>query len=301
MGLRRFLAILTAALVILLAIAAWFIPLNDDFRVENPFWNGISAIAARQEAQPLKSLAGLPSSPEGTSLIVIPYLSFSTAELEQLGSFINRGGTLILADDFGYGNQVLEYLRLQARFSGESLLDPLVNYKNKQFPKITRFEPVALTTNVTSMVLNHATCLVDVPATDILALSSSFSFLDLNGNQTGDINEPAGPLPVMSHHYLGAGQIILIADPSLFINGMDMEDNAAFINNIRSISLSGLYLDQSHLPASELQETKSLLAGVRSFFASPAGIIGLLLLVLIVALSPIWYKKKEYLEEYKAE
>jgi len=143
----------------MLIIAVWFFPSNEDFRVENPFWNGTRDISASYPAQPLESLSDLPPSPQGTTLILIPYLNCTPAELEQLNRFVSQGGRLVLADDYGYGNQILEYLGLRARFAGETLLDPLVNYKNKQFPKIIHLEPSLLTSNTGSLVFNHATCL----------------------------------------------------------------------------------------------------------------------------------------------
>ncbi len=277
-------------MLILLGIVIWFFPPNDNFRINNPFWNGAENINS-QVIQGLNSLSDLPDESQGTTLILIPYISCSAEELTAIGNFINSGGTLVLADDFGYGNQILEYLELRGRFSGESLLDPLMNYKNEQFPKITRFQP-GLTGTLNCLVLNHATCLVDITEADIVASSSVFSFLDLDGDLLWEADEPTGPLPVIARYQLGAGQIILISDPSLFINSMDMEDNTAFIASLKDISPAGLYLDQYHLPASELQRTKSLLAKIRGFLTIPAVTIGLVLLVAGAALIPVWPKKK---------
>jgi len=292
--LRRFLGILTIALAIILIIAVWFFPSNEDFRVENPFWNGTRDISASYPALPLQSLSDLPPSPQGATLILIPYLNCTPTELEQLNRFISRGGRLVLADDYGHGNQILEYLGLRARFSGKTLLDPLVNYKNKQFPKIIHLEPGPLTGNTGSLVFNHATCLANVATANTLALSSSFSFLDLNGNQIWDEGEPTGALPVISHHNLGSGQVILVSDPSLFINSMEaIEGNDNFIQNIAAITTTSLFIDQSHLPPSELHQTKNLLTKIRDVLATPWGTSGLVILVLIVVLRPIWHKKKE--------
>ena len=117
MGLRRFVVMLTIALVLILTAVVWFLPTNEDFRADNPFWNGIKDISSSYPASPLASLSGLPSSPQGSTLILIPYLDFTPAELEALNSFATQGGTLVLADDYGFGNQILEYLGLKARFS----------------------------------------------------------------------------------------------------------------------------------------------------------------------------------------
>ena len=292
MELRRFLVILTAALVILLIVVIWFFPSDEDFRTENPFWNGAREMNSSYPATTLESLSALPSPPHGATLIIIPYLAFTPDELKELSSFVTRGGTLILADDYGHGNQILANLGLKARFARQSLLDPLSNYRNKWFPMIPHFNPSALTINIDSLVFNHATCLTGVEAEDALALSSSFSFLDANGNQAWDEGEPAGSLPVISHHKLGDGLIILISDPSIFINSMEkMEDNQNFIQNIATATTSGLLIDQSHLPPSNLHRTKNLLAQTRRLLATPLGTTGLVLLALSITLKPIWHKR----------
>ncbi len=294
MELRKFLVIFTITLVIILTMVVWFLPLDDDFRTENPFWNGTKDINSSHPVSPLESLSDLPPSPKGSTLILIPYLNFTLPELEELNSFVVRGGTLILADDYGYGNQILEHLGLKSRFSGQPLLDPVTNYKNKWFPQILHLTSSPVTINTERLVLNHATGLTDVEAGDILALSSSFSFLDLNGDQTWQEGEPTGPLPVISRHSLGNGQIILIADPSIFINSMEtMESNYILIQNIAAITTAKLLIDQSHLPPSNLHQTKNLLAYLRGSLTTPLGTLGLVILALTITLMPLWRERRQ--------
>jgi hypothetical protein len=292
-GIRRFLILITAALIIILALGIWFYPSNEDFRTENPLWNGVKAITSDLHIRPLGALANLPPLSYGATLIVIPYLDFKTAELEKLRSFAEQGGSLILADDYGYGNRVLTFLGLEARFTGEVLLDPLVNYKNKQFPRIVHLQPDTLTAHTDNIVFNHATSLAGVAGAEVLAVSSPFSFLDLNDNGVHEDNEPSGPLPVISRHRLGEGQVILISDPSLFINTMSaLEGNAALMQNIAASS-DEVYIDQSHLTQSELHRTRNRLQKARDLASTPAGTSGLVIISMIASLMPIWHKKKE--------
>ena len=294
MELRRFLVILTIALIIILATVAWFLPPNEDFRADNPFWNGTKSTSSSLPAAPLESLSDLPSVPQGTTLILIPYLDFTQAELDELHQFVSQGGTLFLADDYGFGNQVLEYLGLKARFSGQVLTDPMFYHRKILFPRIFHLTPSPITSNVDSLILNHAPCLIDVEGSDVLALSSSVSFLDLSGDSWYNEGEPTGPLPVISHHNLGSGQIILISDPSVFINSMqDMEDNQTFLQNIAATTTGELLISQSHLPPSNLHHTKTLLAAIRNLLITPLGKVGLVVLALTVTLIPIWRKKEE--------
>jgi len=290
--LRRFLVSLAIVLVIILAVVIWVIPSDEDFRVENTFWNGASRLSVSQAVTPLETLADLSEMTEGATLMLIPYMQLTPSELEDVTRFVSGGGTLVLADDYGYGNQVLSSLGIEARFSGQALLDPLFNYKNEQLPRVFHFSPGAVTDGVNSLVLNHATCLTDVGAGEILAMSSSFSFIDINNNRQWDEDEPAGAMPVISGHSLAGGRVILVSDPSIFINSMDsLDDNYSAIENIAGISSSQLYLDQSHLPHSDLHYTKNLLADVRSVLTTPVGTLALVAVLLILILRPIWPRK----------
>jgi hypothetical protein len=291
--LHRYLLILTGVLIIALILVVWFLPSNDDFRLDNPFWNGSNYMKAEYQARPLNSLADLPSSPNKETLLIIPYTSSTPTDLDRLNSFTSRGGRLIIADDYGHGNEILEYLGLEARFSGQVLLDPLVNYQNKNFPRITYVEPDPLTVNTDNLVFNHATSLLNISENCTLATSSHFSFLDYNGDGTGETQEPTGPLPVISRHQLGYGQVILISDPSIFINSMDtIGSNKDFIQNIADTS-SVLYIDQSHLVASELHHTRDWLQQARDILSNPIWTAVLVFAAIIAALVPIWYKKKK--------
>ena len=290
--LRRFLVSLVIVLVVILVAVVWFMPSDEDFRVDNTFWNGSSELSAYQALTPLEMLADLPAVAEGATLILIPYIQLTRSELEDVSRFVTGGGMLVLADDYGYGNQVLSHLGIEARFSGQALLDPLFSYKNEQLPRVFNISPDSVTAGVDSLVLNHATCLVDVEASDVLAMSSSFSFLDLNDDRKWDADEPTGAMPVISSHILASGRVILVSDPSIFINSMGtLDDNYGIIENIAGISSSRLFLDQSHLPYSDLHHTKDLLADVRGVLTTPAGTLALVAVLLIIILRPMWPRK----------
>ncbi len=289
MRLHRILSLTAAGWLVILVILIWSLPFNEDFRIGNPYWNGLGDLTAAG-AVPIETLSELPSSP-GSSLLLIPYLSLSSSDLARIKTFVSQGGTLILADDYGYGNQVLESLGIRSRFSGQVLLDPLANYKNQSLPKISRLKSNAITADSRTLVFNHATGLQNVDSADVLATSSAFSFIDTNGNGKWDEREPQGPIPVVSKHNLGNGAVVLISDPSVFINSMDkLGSNAVFISNVAR-SPGTLFVDQSHLPQSNLHHSKTWLASVRAVLVTPVGTLCLLLAAVWLILYPIWYKK----------
>ncbi len=294
MELRKLLFITCLVVGLGVLAIAWFFPINDDFRIENPFWNGCRDIKADVTLGTLESLTSLPDLPPESTVILVPYSEFSLEELDEIKSFVASGGRLVIADDYGCGNQVLEYLGLAARFSGQPMLDPLHCYKNSRLPVIYHFKQDSLTASIFSLTLNHATCLENVAVNDALAVSSSFSFLDNNGNGKWDQGENTGPLPVMSRQTLGKGSVVLISDPSVLINSMEgMEGNHQFLVNLVKSSKEQAVIDQSHLPPSNLTETKSVLEVVREAIREPFHALGVIALVVIVITIPVWRKEKE--------
>ena len=295
MNRQRILWIVAAVAMVLLLII-WIYPCRDDFEIKAASWSGTSDCYHRTEAAEVNSLAELPSQPEGTALILIPYTPFTAGELDELVNYVEDGGTLILMDDYGYGNEVLESLGLSYRFSGDPLLDPLINYKNEQFPKIMDFEPSPLTKGVNTIVCNHATCLIDVPESEAIATSSSFSFLDKDGSSSYDADvDERGPFVMVAITQLGKGRLIAISDPSIIINSMlDMEDNYTLIKNATELSTSApqIFLDQSHLPSSDLSRVKEDLGIARGALSYPAVVFVVAGAILALAWRPVWRENK---------
>lgn len=296
MTLHRFLAVFTLVLVIVTGVVLWFVPSNEDFGLGNPFWNGSRSLSDEVRIIPLGSFPELPSSPRGTTLIFVPYRQCDTRELEILGRFVLDGGTLLLADDFGYGNQVLQYLGIGERFSGQALLDPVFHYKSRWFPLVDCDSGDYLTVGLDNLTLNHATALVGVKPASVLATSSSFSFLDGNGNEVADGDEPVGRQVVMSRQTLGQGRIILFSDPSIFISSMlTFDGSIRLVKNIAEASPAGLYFDQSHLVTSNLYQAKEGMRTLRDLAVKPPVAVALALGILAVTLVPVWHsgaKKK---------
>jgi len=291
---HRLLPTLMLITLVLLTVLIWFYPSTGDFRLDNPFWNGLTTFTTKFEASKIESLNNLPSTAKGTVLILIPYSQLTGQELERLRSYVSTGGTLIVLDDYGFGNQVLSHLGLEMRFTGSPLLDPLFNYKNKRLPKITDFPQTPLTGGIKSMVLNHATALCNVSESEVLARSSRFSFLDSDGDSVWDPDEPTGPFPVAAYARVGEGYVVAVADPSIIINSMIvLDDNMAFMKNI--VGFLGekpkVMIDKSHLPTGPLEEAKEAVAKAYALVSSPIGTLSLITLILALTLYPLWKKR----------
>ena len=186
-------SVLNAVVALILVISLlylWFFPSIQDFMASNNMWNGIKNFYNEFGAGNIESLDELPDLPEETVLVAIPYLEYSNEELPKIRRFVNNGGTLLLLDDYGYGNSVLAHLGVPVRFTNKPLLDPLFCYKNQWLPKITDLAPNVKENGIDVIVLNHATTLTNVAEAEVIAWSSPTSFLDTDENESWDEAEP---------------------------------------------------------------------------------------------------------------
>jgi hypothetical protein len=265
-------------------LCIWFFPSAQDFMDSNTMWNGIRSFSDEFDAHSIESLDELPSLPERTTLVAIPYLSYSNKELAGLKRFVSDGGTLLLMDDYGQGNGVLAYLNLSVRFTNKPLLDPLFCYRNQNLPKIVDLAPKVNGSGIYAIVLNHATTLTDVEQVETIAWSSTTSFLDKNDNGTRDEDEPKGPFPVAAKARFGKGTVAIVADPSIIINSMvSRYDNYSLIRYlITDKDEEEILIDKSHLAKTSLDITKVRLADAREVLSTPYPMLGFVALLFVV-------------------
>ena len=277
-------AVVTLIIVISL-LCIWFYPSIQDFMASNTMWNGIRNFSSEFNAANIESLDELPDVAEETALVAIPYLDYSNEELSQLKGFVEDGGTLLLMDDYGYGNSVLAYLGVSVRFTNKPLLDPLFCYKNQWLPRITDLAPRVKESGIDVIVFNHATTLTNVEQTDMIAWSSTTSFLDINDNESWDEGEPKGPFPVATEVHFGKGTLALVSDPSSMVNSMvGRDDNYSFMRYLTSHKgeQKAILVDSSHLSETPLDVSKTRLTGVREILSTPYPLLGIVALVFVI-------------------
>lgn len=281
-------SVLFAVVVLIIAISLlciWFYPSIQDFMASNTMWNGIRNFSSEFNADDIESLGELPDVAEETALVAIPYLDYSNEELSKLKGFVEDGGTLLLMDDYGYGNSVLAYLGVSVRFTNKPLLDPLFCYKNQWLPKITDLAPRVKESGIDVIVFNHATTLTNVEQTEIIAWSSTTSFLDINENESWDEGEPKGPLPVATEVRFGKGKLVLASDPSIMLNSMvGRDDNYNFIKYLTTHKgeQKAILVDSAHLTKTPLDVSKTRLTGVREILSTPYPLLGIVALIFVV-------------------
>lgn len=271
----------------------YLVPPNGDFQADNPYWNGLKSEFETIEITKTKSLMDISPPYTDKVLMVIPYQEISTNDLKILDDFINDGGILILADDFGHGNLLLSQLGLEVRFANTPLLDPVICHTNRWLPIIVRFATDPVTADITELVFNHPTSLIGVSEQDVIAWSSSMSFSDANNNGKWDNGEEFGPYPVIARYHQGNGQLILISDPSVFINSnQNLGDNSILLGNIAGLGENGFFIDQSLLPSNELVLAQVLLHNLRQWLVTPTGTILLIIAVIGAVMMLLWPIRK---------
>uniref|UniRef100_A9A6Y8 DUF4350 domain-containing protein n=1 Tax=Methanococcus maripaludis (strain C6 / ATCC BAA-1332) TaxID=444158 RepID=A9A6Y8_METM6 len=163
----------------------------------------------------------------GVLFIIGPETDFLDLEIEKLENFVKDGNTLVIADDFGTSNQILEKLNLKNKFTKNKLNDifyisneNLVEYKVPE-----NYGGGIIVTNIPTSTSKSG-----------LVTTSNFS---KSGSKITSLS-------LMSEINYGNGKIILIADPDVFTNGL-YEYNQDFLENfIVKLNSNHIYIDEIH-------------------------------------------------------
>lgn len=181
------------------------------------------------------------------ALVLSPEDGYTSSEAAQVEQFVRAGGTLIVAEDYRpHGNALLGSIGAQARVDGRALYDTRNYYRKSAFPEVAPAATTPATAGVETAVFNHGTAVRPGNSTTLLN-SSSYAYLDTNGNAELDNSERLDSRSVATSESVGAGRVIVIGDPSMFINAMlERGDNRQFVQNLFS-GHSQVLLDYSHV------------------------------------------------------
>ena len=238
------------------------------FGAYNPQWDGTSDfrdhVDTQTESRIIVDTAAYDTqtATDSIAIILAPTTSYSPNESQRLRSFLDRGGTVLIADDFGsHSNPLLAAIGADARFSRLQLRDERQYYRGPALPIAPNVTETRFTDGVTQLTLNGATAVEPGNATPIVT-SSPVAYLDRNATGTFSPGDELGAYPVVTVESVGAGQVIAVSDPSLFINSMlTQPDNQAFATQITATH-SRVLFDYSH--AAPLPPVARLLLLVRS-------------------------------------
>ena len=224
--------------LLILPIAVPVIKTSAEFSMFNTKWDGCSKfaklLAEKGEVIPILysynsvKLGKL----KGVLIIIGPDVDFSSLEAKEVKEFLENGGTLFIADDFGTANSLLEKLGVKARFSTQPLKDIFYS-KRAEFPVVVRIEDPKLAVGVKRIILN-------IPSAILRCNGKIFT------SKVSIVGKNMKSYPIMAEIKYGKGKIILFSDPSMFINDM-FNENRQFIENlIMYLGSDKFYFDEAH-------------------------------------------------------
>ncbi|MHB1262010.1 MAG: DUF4350 domain-containing protein [Thermoplasmatota archaeon] len=159
--------------------------------------------------------------PARTLVVVLsPPRAASAGDAEALTSFLERGGTVLVADDFGQANSLTTAFGVA--FERVRLVDP---DGNATVARIEGREHLIGLDGPTGLKLTPG------GSAEVLAWSSNASFLDRDGNGLIGAADPVGPFPVLAEVEVGTegGRLFALSDSApLLAEGADAAGNAAF-------------------------------------------------------------------------
>lgn len=226
------LALVAFAMVVLAVFLYAGVTSTAAFGLHNPSWEGTAdfrALANEEAAtDTLTNVSTYETAPAEDTLAVV--LSPSDAygdDAAAVRRFLERGGTVVLAEDYRpHANQLLSDLDATVRFDGRPVRDER-NFERS--PTFVEADVTATRTlpSVETLVLNRGTVLEPDNAT-VLAHTSRDAYLDVDRDGTLDSEETPERRPVLAVESVGDGELVTLADPSVFINSMlEFGDNRA--------------------------------------------------------------------------
>jgi hypothetical protein len=270
---------------VLMLSAGYYWPIQEAYHPLNQDWNGCSTIASLTANTTLLLSYDKPLL-NATSLLAIigPSLNFTEHESSSIGKFLEDGGAVLLADDFGTGNSLLEGLNVSTRFSNEPFADLYYYSKSPDFPIITDFSPSPATDNLSAIVLDRPSYIRTGNSSSVTKVGSSspFSFIDPSGNGRPSPNETINSYTVLATVRVGRGLLLLVADPSMFINDMiGLYDNVRLFQNALKMGDGSVIFDTAHLTRAPLTDWRIMFRD--GFDSLRLGKTGMYLSVVLVA------------------
>lgn len=240
--------LLLAVLTVTVVLAVGYGASTSDaaFGVANPGWEGTTelrdavtasgaeVIVATDRGRFRSVPANGSGSADGTVAYVLAPGEHTGAERRALRGFVRRGGRAVVATrDPVAGNELLAALGADVRVDGALLRDEEEHAYGPAFPTVASTANHSAVRGIEGLSLNHGTALVLGEEARPLANSSAFAYLDRDGDGELDDAETLGARPVVAAQPVGNGEVVAVADPSVFINAMlEVRANRRFARNL---------------------------------------------------------------------
>ena len=197
------------------------------FGVFTPTWEGTSDLRSTADDTGAETVivtdtAGYETEEAERTVAVIlsPEYPYDDTEAERIASFVESGGTLVVADSSGqHTNPLLDAVGASSRIDGDLLRDEREYYRSPALPVTTPTSAHPYVADADGLTLNYGSALSAGDA-NVLVRSSEYGYLDrdASGNLT-DGDEMAAH-PIVTLEQVGDGEVVVVSDASVFINTM---------------------------------------------------------------------------------
>jgi hypothetical protein len=211
---------------------------SASFSAHNGAWDGGSRLDAELRAVGVDPVVLTESAeydalaPGDTVAVVLsPDSAYADPDAARVAAFVRAGGTLVVADDVGpHANDLLAAVGATARLDGRLLRDDQYHYRSPEFPVVT--VNASVLPGAEAATLNRGTAVAPGGAA-VAATTSRYAYLDANLNGELDDGESLGPYAVATVERVGGGRVVVLGDPSVFINAMlDRPGNRALLSAV---------------------------------------------------------------------
>ena len=209
------------------------------------------------------------------------------AELAAYRAFLERGNMIVIADDFGTGNAILKSIGSRIVILPGNLSSIDREYADPYSIVVYRTTNTSPVQSVSALVLNRP---APLEGGEPLIMSSIMSWVDRNGDKRINSDEVMGKFPVMAKERIGSGELVVLSDPSIFVNTMqDLDarwDNQRLIQDLVDRT-SPVLIDQMNSRTSDTEGMSTMLHVLRTTLSIEIVFVVLLMLFAAVA----WRRK----------
>jgi len=234
---------LIAGMLIVLAL-----PSHTPYSMINGGPDGLSKLATTFVARPFKiTVESPPGNANYSAIIIIGYGNVDNKVIDRIKNFAEQGGLVLASGDPYFLDKLLNYTGIKAKVDDYPIYDMVYNYQS-------RLNPIAYSPSCNTSIITKLPAPIETKEdTDILAITSNYSYADENGNGFMDLTDPWGSFIIAIKVEVGNGSIVVITSPQVFTNAFYM-NNAKFFSCI--INNRRLYIDQSLVVEGPLESLK---------------------------------------------
>jgi len=228
-------SLLIAGLLILLTLGAMGAHLqatNAELSRFNPGWNGTAVFfsLAERNGAIVHSPGSSPVDHADRYLLIAP--DGVGAEPIARG-VLAGGGTVIIADEDGGANELLEVLGVEMRIIPGNVSSADMEFASPRTVRAQVSSNHSVLTGVETLVFNRPSF---IEGGEPLVRTSVLSWIDHDGDGSPGSGETLGRYTLIASERIGAGDVILIADASLFASTMKqvrrLHDNPRLVTNL---------------------------------------------------------------------